>query len=196
MRDVLVVTGIPFQHCLDLISAFKQDSVKRRYADWSDLIDYCNRSAAPVGRFLLDLHGGSRHGYGPSDALCNALQVLNHLQDCQDDYRKIDRVYLPQDWLRGAGGADTELDRPAATPALRQVLDRCLDGVDALLEEAAKLPAGLASRRMALESGAILYIARSLSRLLRRQDPLTRRVRLGKPAFLWCCMRGAASTVL
>jgi hydroxysqualene synthase len=196
MRDVLVVTGIPFRHCLDLISAFKQDSVKRRYADWSDLIDYCNRSAAPVGRFLLDLHGGSRHGYGPSDALCNALQVLNHLQDCQDDYRKIDRVYLPQDWLREAGVSDAELDRPAATPALRQVLDRCLDGVDALLEEAAKLPAGLASRRMALESGAILYIARSLSRLLRRQDPLTRRVRLGKPAFLWCCMRGAASTVL
>jgi squalene synthase HpnC len=196
MRDVLVLTGIPFRHCLDLISAFKQDSVKHRYADWSDLIDYCNRSAAPVGRFLLDLHGGSQHGYGPSDALCNALQVINHLQDCQDDYRKIDRVYLPQDWLREAGGADTDLDRSAITPALRRVLDRCLDGVDALLEEAAKLPAGLASRRLALESGAIMHIARSLSGLLRRQDPLARRVRLGKPGFLWCCMRGAASAVL
>src|SRR5512134_110539 len=159
---------------------------EHRYADWADLIDYCNRSAAPVGRFLLDLHGGSRHGYGPSDALCNALQVLNHLQDCQDDYRKIDRVYLPQDWLREAGAADTDLDRPAASPALRRVLDSCLDGVDALLEEGAKLPAGLVSRRLALESGAILDIARSLSRLLRRRDPLARRVRLGKPAFLWC----------
>ena len=163
MRDVLMVTGIPFRHCLDLISAFKQDSVKHCYADWSDLIDYCNRSAAPVGRFLLDLHGGSRHGYGPCDALCNTLQVLNHLQDCQDDYRKIGRVYLPQDWLREAGAVDAELDRPAATPALRRVLDRCLDGIDALLEEAAELPAGLASRRLALESGAILSIARSLS---------------------------------
>ena len=196
MRDVLGATGIPFRHCLDLISAFKQDSVKHRYADWSDLIDYCNRSAAPVGRFLLDLHGGSRHGYAPADALCNALQVLNHLQDCQEDYRKIDRVYLPQDWLREARSTDTDLDRQAATPALRRVLDRCLDGVDALLEQATKLPAGLASRRLALESGAILDIARSLSRLLRRQDPLARRVRLGKPAFVWCCMRGAASTVL
>src|SRR5512134_913497 len=186
MRRVLATTGITPRHCLDLISAFKQDSVKHRYADWSDLIDYCNRSAAPVGRFLLDLHGGSRQGYGPSDALCNALQILNHLQDCQDDYRKIDRVYLPQDWSREAGAADTDLDRPAASPALRRVLDSCLDGVDALLEEGAKLPAGLVSRRLALESGAILDIARSLSRLLRRRDPLARRVRLGKPAFLWC----------
>jgi squalene synthase HpnC len=196
MRDVLVRTGVPFRHCLDLISAFKQDSVKHQYADWPELIDYCNRSAAPVGRFLLDLHGGSRHDYGPSDALCNALQVLNHLQDCQEDYRKIDRVYLPQDWLREARAGDTDLDRSAITPALRRVLDRCLDGVDALLEDAAKLPAGLVSRRLALESGAIVSIARTLSGLLRRQDPLARRVRLGKMAFLLCCMRGAASAVI
>ena len=192
MRRVLEMTGIPVRHCLDLISAFKQDAVKNRYSDWSELIDYCNRSAAPVGRFLLDLHGGSRHGYQSSDSLCNALQVLNHLQDIQDDYRKIDRVYLPESWLREAGSAEIDLDRPAATPALRRVIDRCLDGIDELLEEAAELPSGLASRRLALESGAILNIAHSLSRLLRRQDPLARRVQLGKLAFLWCCIRGAA----
>ena len=196
MRRVLAITGIPTRHCLDLISAFKQDAVKHRYADWSDLIDYCDRSAAPVGRFLLDLHGGSRHGYGPSDSLCNALQVLNHLQDCQEDYRKIDRVYLPEAWLREAGSTVDDLDRPAVTPALRRVIDRCLDGVDELVREAAELPAGLASRRLALESGAILDIARSLSRLLRRQDPLSRRVKLGKLAFLRCCIRGAASAAL
>lgn len=195
MRRVLIVTGISFRHCLDLISAFRQDALKRRYTDWSDLMDYCNRSAAPVGRFLLDLHGGSRHGYAPSDALCNALQVLNHLQDCQDDYRAIDRVYLPRDWLMEAGATVADLDRTAATPALRRVLDRCLDGVDVLLGEAARLPGELASRRLAAESGAILQIARSLSRSLRRQDPLARRVQLGKPAFLWCCLRGAAATL-
>ena len=54
----------------------------------------------------------------------------------------------------------------------------------------------MASRRLALESGAILNIAHSLSRLLRRQDPLARRVQLGKLAFLWCCIRGAASSIL
>jgi hydroxysqualene synthase len=195
MRRVLATTRITPRHCLDLISAFKQDSIKHRYADWSDLIDYCNRSAAPVGRFLLDLHGGSRHGYGPSDALCNALQILNHLQDCQDDYRRLDRVYLPMIWLEEEGGHIPDLDRRTNTPALRRVIDRCLDGVDVLLREAERLPSGLASRRLGLESGAILNIARTLSRQLRHQDPLARRVQLGKSGFLWCCIRGAASTL-
>src|SRR3546814_5923881 len=124
IRDSLAATGVPVQHCRDLISAFKQDAVKRRYADWSELMDYCNRSAAPVGRYLLDLHGERATDYPWSDALCNALQVINHLQDCQDDYRTMDRVYLPGDWMAEAGITVAALDAQAADPALRQVLDR------------------------------------------------------------------------
>jgi len=195
MARTLAQTGIPPRHCLDLISAFEQDSVKGRYADWAELIDYCDRSAAPVGRFLLDLHGGCRAGYAPSDALCNALQVLNHLQDCQEDYRVLDRVYLPGDWLAADGSGVADLDRPAASPGLRRVLDRCLDGVDALLVTAAALPGGLRSRRLAMESAAILQIARALSALLRRRDPLAGRVGLTKPTFLWCCVRGVVSSM-
>jgi len=194
MRRSLSQTGIPLRHCLDLISAFKQDAVKGRYDDWGDLIDYCNRSAAPVGRFLLDLHGGHRNGYAASDALCNALQVINHLQDCAQDYRDLDRVYLPGDWLSAEGATVGDLDRPALTAGLRRVVDRCLDGVDALLDEAQGLPGGLRSRRLAMESGAILAVARALSGRLRRQDPLAQRVALSKVAFLWCCARGAAFT--
>lgn len=196
MRQCLQQTGITNRHCLDLISAFKQDAEKSRYANWGELIDYCNRSAAPVGRFLLDLHGGHRDGYAASDALCNALQVLNHLQDCADDHRTLDRVYLPTDWLTFEGATIDDLDRPALTPPLRRVIDRCLDGVEALLTEAATLPRGLRSRRLAMESAAIIAIARQLSMRLRRQDPLAKRVALGKPAFLWCCVRGAALSIL
>lgn len=196
MRRSLQETGIPARHCLDLISAFKQDAVKARYADWGELIDYCDRSAAPVGRFLLDLHGGHRQGYAASDGLCNALQVINHLQDCADDHRTLDRVYLPCDWLEAEGAKASDLGRRASTPALRRVIDRCLDGVDALLEGAAALPGGLRSRRLAMESAAIIQIAHALSARLRRQDPLAGRVALNKPAFLWCCVRGAASSVV
>jgi len=85
VRSSLIYTGVPIQHCRDLISAFKQDAVKSRYENWDELIDYCDRSAAPVGRYLLDLHGVSKDLYAASDALCNALQVINHLQDCKDD---------------------------------------------------------------------------------------------------------------
>lgn len=195
MRVSLAATGVAPRHCLDLIAAFEQDAVKSRYADWDELMGYCFKSAAPVGRYLLDLHGGSRHGYGPSDALCNALQVINHLQDCGDDYRTLDRVYLPEDWLGAEGGKVADLGRNGLSRGLRRVIDRCLDGVEALLVEARRLPSGLASRRLAMESAVIVDIAVTLSGKLRREDPLARRVALGKPAFVWCGVRGIVSVL-
>lgn len=193
MRRTLQAAGITPQHCLDLISAFKQDATKHRYQTWAELIDYCDRSAAPVGRFLLDLHGGTRGGagYAASDALCNALQVINHLQDCQDDYRQLDRVYLPAAWLAEEGAQVEDLDRSSATPSLRRVIDRCLDGAALLLDDARRLPATLVSRRLAMESAAILEIASALVGRLRRGDPLARRIALGKAGYAVCCLRGA-----
>jgi hydroxysqualene synthase len=196
MRRTLAERGITDRHCLDLIAAFKQDAVKNRYRDWDDLMGYCDKSAAPVGRFLLDLHGGGSGGYGASDALCNALQVINHLQDCQDDFRRLDRVYLPTAWLEEEGATVADLDRPRATPALRRVLDRALDGTDALLATAASLPSGLVSRRLALESGAIVQIAHALSWRLRRRDPLAGRVALGRAGYAWACVRGATKAAV
>ena len=191
-RRMLDEAGIPVRHCRDLITAFKQDAVKLRYDDWADLIAYCELSAAPVGRFLLDLHGGSRDGYEAADALCNALQIINHLQDCQDDYRTLDRVYLPMDWMEAEGARVEDLDARSTPPPLRRVLDRCLDGVEGLLDTAARLPNRLRSRRLAMESGAILEIARVLVGRLRRGDPLARRIALGKLDYAMCCARGAA----
>lgn len=190
LRESLAATGVTPRHGLDLIDAFKQDAVKGRYADWGELMGYCMRSAAPVGRYLLDLHGGSRDGYGPSDALCNALQVINHLQDCKDDYLTLDRVYLPQDWMAEAGAMVEDLGGAKATPELRDVMDRCLQGVEVLLVEARRLPKGLHSRRLAMESGVIVEIADRLTGLLGRRDPVAGRVALSKPGFLWCGLKG------
>ncbi len=196
LRESLIATHVTTRHGLDLIAAFKQDAVKLRYRDWADLIGYCNLSAAPVGRYLLDLHGESRTLYPPVDALCNALQVINHLQDCQDDYRTLDRVYLPGDWLEAAGIGVDALETPQASPALRQVLDRCLDGTEALLAEAKGFPERLKSWHLGLESGVILSIAERLAARLRRQDPLAARVALGGPGFLGAAVVGAARTWL
>lgn len=195
MRQTLAASGISVRHCLDLISAFKQDATQVRYRRWEDLIDYCNRSAAPVGRFLLDLHGGGRNGYTAADALCNALQVINHLQDCQEDYRLLNRVYLPCDWLAEAGAAVEDLDRPRTTPALRHVINRMLDATDSLLAIAQRLPAELKSRRLGMESSAILAIARLLVQRLRAGDPLAGRVALSKAEYAWCCVRGAGAAL-
>ena len=130
LRASLAATGVSPRHAQDLLAAFKRDATKLRYRDWPDLLGYCALSASPVGRYLLDLHGEAGELYRFSDPLCDALQVLNHLQDCRDDYRALDRVYLPLDSFAAAGIGVEALDRPATRPALRQVLDRALDGVD------------------------------------------------------------------
>ena len=181
IRETMAETGQVIRHCRDLIVAFKQDAVKSRYDDWDDLMNYCRHSAAPVGRFLIDLHGGPDSAWPAADALCNALQVINHLQDCADDYRTLDRVYLPGDWLAAEGAAVEDLRAAAMTPGLRRVKDRCLDGVDALLVEACPLMPALRSRRLALESAAIHALARALSKRLRNGDPVAMRIELSKP---------------
>jgi hydroxysqualene synthase len=190
LRASLLETNVTTQHGLDLIAAFKQDAVKLRYKDWDDLMGYCFLSASPVGRYLLDLHGESRAGYPASDALCNALQVLNHLQDCQDDYRQLNRVYLPQDWLQTAKTTVEELDAPRSSAGMRAVIDRCLESTDRLVVLARGLPPQLTSRHLAMESAVIVRIAEKLSGLLSRRDPLAMRVKLSKPAFLACGLHG------
>ena len=181
IRETMAETGQVIRHCRDLLIAFKQDAVKSRYDDWDDLMNYCRHSAAPVGRFLIDLHGGPDSAWPAADALCNALQVINHLQDCADDYRNLDRVYLPGDWMAAEGASVVELRAAAMTPGLLRVKDRCLDGVDALLEEARPLMPALRSRRLALESAAIHALARTLSKRLRAGDPVAARIELSKP---------------
>jgi len=191
LRRSLLETNVDFAHARDLVSAFRQDAVKGRYADWAELMGYCDRSAAPVGRFLLELHGEDRRHFVHSDALCNALQVINHLQDGAVDYRDLDRVYLPGDWLAEEGETVEALGRPRASPGLRRVLDRCLTHTRELMRQADLLPGALASRRLAMESAIIVRIAHRLVGELARRDPLAGRVELTRAQFLRCGVRGA-----
>lgn len=190
LRPALAEAGITDRHARNLLIAFRQDATKLRYADWPDLMGYCANSAAPVGRFLFDLHGEARDGWPASDALCNALQVLNHLQDCQVDYRTLDRVYLPQDWLAEQGLADACLDAPQSAPEFRLVLDACLEATDGLLAEARGLPQRIADRRLAMEAAIIVHLAHRLAALLRQGDPLAGRVGLSKLDFVRCGIMG------
>jgi squalene synthase HpnC len=191
LRESLLATGVPFSTATDLLSAFRQDAVTSRYETWEDLMDYCDRSAAPVGRFLLHLHGDAHpEALAASDALCNALQVINHLQDCREDYLQLDRIYLPQAWMREAGATAEMLSASSCAPPLRAVIDRCLDGTSRLMERARRLPARLKSRRLAMEAAVIVQIADALISRLAREDPLARRVRLSRTGYLRCGLAG------
>lgn len=190
LRRSLDATGITAQHAIDVLKAFKQDAVKGRYDEWSDLLDYCAYSASPVGRFLLDLHGEDKALYQLSDALCDALQILNHLQDCADDFLELDRIYLPQRYFDHAGIDQSALTASKTSPAFRWLLDEVLDGTDTLLRKAAFLPAALTSRRLGAESAVILEMARKLARQLRQNDPIATRVELTKPVFAITALLG------
>jgi hydroxysqualene synthase len=193
MRVSLAQTGVTAQHCHDVLRAFRQDATKLRYPDWDDLMDYCRYSAAPVGRQLLDLHGESRDTWPPSDALCSALQVLNHLQDCAADYRNLDRVYVPLDHLGAAGLTVEVLTAPNAAPAFRRVLDALLDRTEALIDAARDLPPGVKSPGLRWESATIVGLAARLARRLRQRDPLAGRVKLSGGDFAAALLTGIAA---
>ena len=141
----------------------------------------CAANISPTtGRFLLDLHGESHDTWAASDALCSALQVINHLQDCKDDYRALDRVYLPADWLAEEGIAADEIDRPAASPALARVLARMVAATRPLVAAARDLPGGVVNKGMRRESAVIVAIAERLLDKLDGRDPLAQRIELTK----------------
>jgi squalene synthase HpnC len=196
MHESLKETGVPPQHCRDLLCAFKQDAIKSRYSDWADLVAYCALSAAPVGRYMIDLHGEPDMSYEESDSLCSALQLINHLQDCGDDYRTLDRVYLPMNWVRDAGLDLFDLNFNKTTPALRRVLDWTLTGINGQLSDAENLHTSLSSVRLSLETSIIYQIARKLYQKLRENDPLSKRIVLSKLDLASCSVKGVATGLL
>ncbi len=181
---------------LDLLAAFRRDVTQNRYADWADLMGYCRLSACPVGRFMLDVHG-ERHATWPaSDALCSALQVINHLQDCGEDYRQLDRVYVPEDSLRGRRRwtsrrwAKRGPVRPCAASSA-SLAARCAD----LLEQSQALAGGVRDLRLALEIGVIQRLAPSLTQRLITRDPLSEEVHHRPWEALGGALMGAGSTL-
>jgi squalene synthase HpnC len=100
LGDMIRSRQLPLEPFYDLLDAFSQDVVKARYENFGEVMDYCRRSANPVGRLLLHLYGkATPHNIGLSDAICSALQIINFLQDVAIDYKK-NRIYFPQDEMR------------------------------------------------------------------------------------------------
>jgi len=193
LRLALAERNMAPRHALDLLQAFRMDAVKKRYETWDELMLYCAYSAAPVGRFVLEVHQESEATWPASDALCAALQVINHLQDCVDDYHNLDRVYIPLDALTAAGTSVEALNEPAASPALRGVLKALAERTDALVKEGARLPSQVKDFRLCLETAVIVKLADTLTKRLIEHDPLSEPVRLTKPGMVFWTIAGLLS---
>jgi hydroxysqualene synthase len=183
LRHSLARTGVTPVHASELLVAFRLDVTKQRYATLAELYDYCRYSASPVGRYVLDLHGESHTTHAPSDALCCALQILNHMQDCAADLANLDRCYLPEDLLAEFGTSVVDLRRAAATPALRKVFASLLHRVERMTRFASDLPKRTRDRRLRVETAVIVGLAKRLANRLERRDPVAVSVKLTKGDF-------------
>jgi squalene synthase HpnC len=109
LAEVVHSHGLPLEPFFDLLDAFSQDVTKSRYADFAEVMDYCRRSADPVGRLMLHLYGAAGgQNLSQSDAICSALQLINFWQDAAVDFRK-DRIYLPQDEMARFGVSERQI---------------------------------------------------------------------------------------
>lgn len=193
LRDTLDARGLGARHALDLLSAFERDCRVDRCATWDELMDYCRYSAMPAGRYVLDVHGEPEAAWPASDALCAALQIINHLQDCAKDYRALGRVYLPLDMLAANGAEVRDLAAPAATPGLRRTIVQLAQRTDGLLARSAGFAAQLRDRRLSVEVAVIHRLATSLNARLKTRDPLCERVHHRKPEALGLAALAALS---
>ena len=196
LRAVLSERGLSPRHAQDLLTAFRMDATKLRYHDWDDLIHYCGYSAMPVGRFVLDVHGESRSTWPANDALCAALQIINHVQDCGKDYGRLDRVYIPQDALARHGTSVEALAERKASPALRNCLREVVERTAAPLRQAEHFSTQVNDLRLGLEIAVIYRVAHVLTQRLSRRDPLSERVHLSKGEFAAVGIGGAVEGLL
>jgi squalene synthase HpnC len=193
LRTVLRERNLTPRHAQDLLTAFRMDVTKLRYRDWDDLMGYCRYSAMPVGRYVLDVHGEDHSAWPANDALCAALQVINHLQDCKKDYQALNRVYVPEDALAAAGARVEDLGREVATPELRRCLGALADRTGLLLDDSAVFSSRIKDFRLAMEVAVIHSLARRLVALLKTRDPLSERVHLGAGAVAVVGVLGIAA---
>jgi len=173
----------------DLLSAFRQDVTVTRYASWMDVMDYCRRSANPVGRLVLRIADYRDAGLdGWSDAICTALQLTNFWQDLKIDYDR-GRVYVPEDEMRAHGASPSDLAGSTMTPAWTRTVAAAVARTRALFHEGLPLCNAVRGRLRYELRATWLGGTRILDRLERSEyDMIHRRPSLGvtdAPWFAW-----------
>lgn len=185
--------GLPLDAFTDLLDAFSQDVTKNRYADFGELMQYCRRSANPVGRLLLHLYGAATpRNLAMSDGICSSLQLINFLQDVAIDWRK-DRVYLPQDDLKRFGVREDQIARGDAGGGWRALMMVQIERTRRMLQGGAPLGKVLPGR-IGLELRMIVMGGETILRKLHesggdvfRERPVLRA--FDWPRMLWRALR-------
>ena len=181
----------------DLLTAFKLDATKKRYSNWSELLNYCKFSANPVGRFVINVSYShtnkkinQRKILHASDKLCTALQIINHIQDCKEDFKNLDRVYIPEDYLKKHKlNVDILMKQSSSQNFKRLKIEIICKIEDSLkkIKESLKL---IDIWKLKKETLIILNIAKRLCFLLKVKDPLKKKIKLSSIELIFCFIKG------
>ena len=194
LGEVMRRHQLPLDLFEDLLDAFSQDVVKKRYADFPEVLDYCRRSANPVGRLLLHLYGAADElSLKRSDCICSSLQLINFWQDVAVDWRK-DRVYLPQDSLARFGVSDSDIAAELLSPPFQRLMQFEIDRARAMILEGAPLAKTLPGR-MGLE---LRMVVQGGLRILEKIEAVSCDVFRHRPVLKpwdWALMAGRAATM-
>lgn len=190
LKKSLDMTKINPTRATDLLIAFRMDAKEKSYNSWIDLMEYCKYSAAPVGRYILDLHHESTATYWPSDMLCSALQIINHLQDSKNDWQNLKRAYIPELYFKNQSITYDELTKNHITEKLKPIINLMLEQTEGLLIEASTLPLVTFNRRLRMEIVVIHTLAQKLLSRLKKQDILASHVDLHKTDWIMAFISG------
>jgi hydroxysqualene synthase len=190
LRASLAATGVSDRHARQVLRALRRDANGGYCHTWADLLLHCRNAAAPIGRYLLDLHGEGEEAGTAIDPLCTAMRLMGLVQAARADWVALGRCHLPLAWFDEAGISVERLVETRCDAEVRGVFDRILDHADALLAEAGTLPRRIRHDTLRLEVAVMLEHARALSRRLRRRDPLRQRVTLPPHRKLIATARG------
>jgi len=194
LNDACQRFSIPRSLLTDLLDAFRQDVRVSRYPDLKSVLGYCRLSANPVGRLVLAIHG--RQGAeleAASDSICTGLQLANFWQDLKSDAGARGRIYLPQDEMARAGVAEADLAAPAASPALRKLVQQQVERTRGIFAQGRGLPGQLGGL-LGFEIRLTLLGGQAILNAIERQDfdTLRARPKLGKSRWLLLLARALA----
>lgn len=167
----------------DLLTAFRMDAENQPIEIWEQLLNYCNYSAAPVGRFMLAIHNENPSSYLPAATLCAVLQITNHLQDLKKDAVNLQRFYLPHEMMEQHGARYSDIYLSFTKPALREVINETTDKLRMMLQDAEPIFKIVKNIRLKLELGVIFSLTNSMIKKIERRDVLHDNIRLN--GFDW-----------
>ena len=195
LADTIHSYSLPIRLFKDLLTAFRQDVTKQRYASFDELMNYCRYSANPVGRLLLHLYKVQEPAdLKCSDSICSALQLINFLQDLHQDYTEMGRIYIPLDELQRFGVTEDDIAHRTSNQAMARLMEYQVTRATAMLSAGAPLCERL-SGRVGLELRLIVLGGlRILQRLKHQQNNVFSRPRLSTTDWMWVCRNAATRT--